>query len=218
MRYQRINLQGIPDNLVKEMAAINVPFPALTSLQLSSEADNHERFWEVMTLIFGESFLGGTAPRLRSLDLRGISFPAPQKLLLSATDLVTLRLEHILLTGYIEPEDVVTFLSTLTKLKEFALGFQSKILIGLFLPKSRPLVPSTVLQLPALTSFRFRGDDWYLEALITQISLPLLDSLDVTLLSRQQANIPPLREFISDIETRHMHDRADISFTVTLST
>jgi len=209
-RVCEINLQGVPDNLLKKVAAINVPFPALTSLQLSSGADGYEWHWQP---IIRDSFLGGTAPRLRSLDLHGIPFPAPQKLLFSATDLVTLRLERISCTGYISPEDVVTFLSTLTKLEELALGFQTSRFLPIHLhqtSQSLPPAPSTVL--PALTSFRFRGDCWYLEVLITRISLPLLDNLDVTFFSQQIVNSPPLCEFVNRIETLDMHDRADISF------
>lgn len=204
-RVCEINLQGVPDNLLKRVAAINVPFPALTSLQLSSEADGYEWHWEP---IIRDSFLGGTAPRLRSLDLHGIPFPTPQKLLSSATGLVTLRLERIPSTGYISPEDVVTFLSTLTKLEDLALGFQSFHYPPHHLHQTT--VPSTTL--PALTSFRFRGDCWYLVFLITKISLPLLANLDVTFFSRHLVDSPPLCEFVDRIETLDMHDRADISF------
>ena len=204
-RVCEINLQGVPDNLLKRVAAIKVPFPALTSLQLSSESDDYESDWDP---IITDSFLGGIAPRLRSLDLHGIPFPAPQKLLLSATDLVTLRLERIPSTGYISPERVVTCLSTLTKLEELALGFPT-----FHLPQPSqglPQVPSTVL--PALTSFLFRGDCLYLEDFVTRIALPLLDNLDVTFFRWPIVNSPPLREFVNCVETLNTHHRADLSF------
>ena len=206
-RVCEINLQGVPDNLLKRVAAINVPFPALTSLQLSSESDDYELAWEP---IVTDSFLGGIAPRLRSLDLHGIPFPAPQKLLLSATDLVTLRMERIPSTGYIPPEHVVTCLSTLTKLEELALGFHPPAIHSPETSRGLPPVPSTFL--PALTSFRFRGDCLYLEDFVTRIALPLLDNLDVTLFKWPIVDSPPLREFVNRIETHNMHHRADISF------
>jgi len=205
-RICEINLRGIPIRLFKKVAAITVPLPALTSLRLSSDFG-----WDWKPII-KDSFLGGIAPRLRSLELNGIPFPAPQKLLLSATDLVTLRMERISRTGYISPEEVVTCLSTLTKLEEFSLGFQHSHSTS-FHPhqtNQRPPAPSTVL--PALTSFRFQGDFWYLEVLITRIAFPVLDNLDAMFFSWENVNSPPLCEFVNRIETLDMHHRADISF------
>ena len=155
-------------------------------------------------LIISDIFLGGMAPRLRSLDFHGIPFPAPQKLLLSATDLVTLRPERIPAAGYLLPEEVVTCLSTLIKLEELALGFQTQ---G---PVPHGANQTTVL--PALTSFRFWGDFRYLEVLITRVVFPLLDNLDVTLTCWRNLDPSPLREFVNRIETLDVHDRADISF------
>ena len=205
-RICEIDLGGIPIKLFKRVAAINIPLPALTSLRLSSDFDWH---WQP---IIKDSFLGGIAPRLRSLELKGIPFPAPQKLLLSATDLVTLRMERIPSTGYISPEEIVTCLSTLTKLEELSFGYQSYQSTS-FHPhqtSQRPPVPSAVL--PALTSFRFQGDCWYLEDLITRITFPVLDNFDAMFFSWGNFNSPQLFEFINRIEALDMHHRADISF------
>jgi hypothetical protein len=200
-RVCEIDLQGIPNNLLKRVAAINIPFPALTSLNISSESDVYD--WPSQPIIT-DSFLGGMTPRLRSLDFHGIPFPPPQKLLLSATDLVTLRLERVPADGYLSPEEVVTCLSTLTKLEELALGFQTQGPV--------PHGTNQTIVLPALTSFRFQGDLRYLEVLITQIAFPLLDNLDVTLMIWRNVDPPPLRDFVNRIETLDVHDRADISF------
>ena len=207
-RVCEIDLQDIPDNLFKRVAAINVPFPVLTSLRLSSKAYFYD--WQP---VIRDSFLGGITPRLRSLHLHGIPFPEPQKLLLSATDLVTLRLEDIPRIGYISPEEVVTCLSTLTKLEELALGFRISHLPPfhfLQMSQSLPPVPSTVF--PALTSFQFRGNCWYLEVLAAGITLPLLNNLDVTFFDERIESSPPLREFFNRIETLDVYHRADISF------
>jgi len=209
-RICEINLQGISNNMLKRVATITVPLPTLTSLHLSYLPDDNDYFWEP---VIKDSFLGGIAPRLRLLDLHNISFLTPQNLLLSPTDLVTLRLEHISSIGYISPERVVTCLSTLIKLEELALGFQTSYPPRFHLHHTGqrlPPVPSTVL--PTLTSFRFRGDCWYFEDLIARIALPLLDNLDVTFLKWPIMNSPPLREFVKCIETINTHHRADISF------
>ena len=182
------------------------------SLQLSSESNDCEWAW---LLIITNSFLGGIAPHLQSLNLRDIPFLTPQKLLLSATDLVTLHREHIPSTRYILPKELVTCLSMLTKLEELAFGFQASRCGPFYLDQTSqhlPLVPSTVL--PALTSFQFWGDCWYLEDFITQISLPLLHNLNIMYfnLGWQIVDSPPLCKFVNCIETLEMHHCADISF------
>jgi len=209
-RVCEINLQGVQENLLKRVAAINVPFLTLTSLRLSSGFGDYECLGQP---IITDSILGGIAPRLRSLDLHGIAFPEPQKLLLSATDLVTLRLERIPSIGYISPEELVTCLSTLTKLEELALGFRT-FRLPPFHPHqtSQSLLPAPSTVLPTLTSFRFRGDSWYLEDFITRIAFPLLGNLDVTFIGWRNVDSPPLCEFINRIETLDKHHRADISF------
>ena len=206
-RVWEIDLQGTPNNLLKRVAAINVPFPALKSLKFSSESDVYD--WPSQPII-RDSFLGGMTPRLRTLDFHGIPFPGPQKLLFSATDLVTLRLERIPAAGYLSPEEVVTCLSKLTKLEELALGFQTQYSIPYETNQTLPPAPNTVL--PALTSFRFQGIYRYLKVLITRTTFPLLDNLDVTFTSWRNVDSPPLRDFVNRIETLDVHDRADISF------
>jgi len=56
------------DSLLEEFAAIDEPFLALTSLQLSS-------FQQQNVPVLPDSFLGGSAPRLRSFHLNGIPYP-----------------------------------------------------------------------------------------------------------------------------------------------
>jgi hypothetical protein len=175
----------------------------LKSIQLSL-ADNE---WPP---VLPDSFLGGFAPCLRSLDLCGISFPVPQKLLLSTTDLVTLCLEDIPDSGYISPDGMATCLSMLTKLKHVALGFRYTQSVLYQTSQSTP--PLTRIICPALTSLRFRGDCKYLEALVFQIEAPLLDIVDVTLFSQPRFTPPLLSEFISRIESFDALDRVDIAF------
>jgi hypothetical protein len=77
---------------VTESAAMQKPFPELTDLLLGIiEDDGPER-------ILADSFLGGTAPRLQSLYLSNVTFPALPKLILSATHLVKLDLVIVFFT------------------------------------------------------------------------------------------------------------------------
>jgi hypothetical protein len=101
--------------------------------------------------VIPDSFLDGSAPRLRTSNCHGIPFPGLPKLLLSATHLVNLWLSDIPHSGYISPEAMVALLSVLSSLETLSLQFQS--------PQSRPdwesrsLPPPKRSILPALENF-----------------------------------------------------------------
>jgi hypothetical protein len=117
-----------------------------------------------------DSFLGGSAPRLRFLGLDRIPYLGLPKLLLSATHLVYLHLWNIPHSGYISPEVMVTALSTLTSLGSLTIVFQS--------PRSHPdpasrrPPPPTRAVLPVLTHFWFKGVPEYLDDLVARIDAP----------------------------------------------
>ena len=79
--------------------AMQKPFPELVYLRLRTYVSGP---------IVPDSFLGGTAPRLRSLHLKFVPFPGLTKLLLSATHLARLDLCYIPRSGYIPPEAMAT--------------------------------------------------------------------------------------------------------------
>ena len=95
---------------VPNSAAMQKPFPELTRLRLGKYHDELES-------ILPDSFLGGTAPRLRLVILDNVPFLGLLKLLLSATHIVKLHLFFIPRSGYIPPEVMATSLSALTSLE-----------------------------------------------------------------------------------------------------
>ncbi len=97
----------------KVWAAMQVPFPELTALTLGSEYLPSET-----VPVLPDSFLGGSAPRLRLLTVTGIPFPRLQKLLSSATHFVELHLLRDPHSAYISPEEMATCLSV----KDFPLN------------------------------------------------------------------------------------------------
>jgi len=122
-RVCHVNLEGLADRQLESiLAAMQVPFPELTELTLLSPDE--------MQPVIPDSFLGGSAPQLRSFELKGILFPGLAQLLLSATHLVHLSLINIPHSGYISPEAMATLLSGLSGLKTLSLVFQ--------LPQARP--------------------------------------------------------------------------------
>src|SRR5712671_654737 len=88
-RICEIYFPHLPSWLGKRVvAAMQKPFPELTHLEVSVYG-----LGEVP--VFPDSFLGGSAPRLRQLSLQSIPFPSIPKLLLSADGLVKLILDDI---------------------------------------------------------------------------------------------------------------------------
>ena len=92
------------------------PFPALTHFILQSKDRN--------VLVIPSQFLGQSVPCLQELSLDGIPFPALLIFLLSASNLIALKLYNIPQTGYILPKAMVAGPAMLTRLRHLHIGFQ----------------------------------------------------------------------------------------------
>ena len=204
-RIREIDLWRVPSSLLeKVLAAMKEKFPALTFLDLHCEDDS-------TSVVVPDSFMGVSAPSLKILSLRSIpvTLPGLRKLLLSATHLVNLSLIKIPHSGYISPEAMVTALSTLTRLEELWLEFQSP----------RPhrhypsLLPPTRTVLPALTDLRFKGVSEYLEDLVARINAPQLHSLGITFFYQLLFDIPQLTEFARRTPKLKGRDKAYLTFS-----
>ena len=125
-------------------------------------------------------FLGGSAPCLQRIYLRGIPFLGLLTLLLSASDLIFLYPHNIPPTGYISPEAMVVGLAALPKLDEFVIKFQS----ATHRPDRVRPPPTARIVLPVLTHFRFKGASEYLEDLVAHIDSPQLDKIEITYLNQ----------------------------------
>ena len=190
------------------LEAMQVPFPELTHLDLH----HYDKTKPVHPL--SDSFLGGSAPRLRSLWLYGIPYPGLPKLLLSATHLshlTDLHYDRIPHSGWISPEAMVVCLSTLTSLEGLSLGFES--------PWSRPVwerrvpPPMTRTVLPVLDSFWFNGVCEYLEDLVARIDAPRLESMDITFFNDIVFDTPQLTRFISLTPMLEAFDVANVTLS-----
>jgi hypothetical protein len=202
-RVKKIDLDAYNVTLSFEtvLAAMQKPFPELTVLVL--------RLYFDKAAVLPDSFLGGSAPRLRRLQLEGIPFPSLPKLLLSATHLVNLKLRKIPHSGYMSPETMVTVLTTLTSLEQFKLQFIS--------PRSRPgrtrrPPPPTRTILPVLESFSFQGAREYLDDLVACIDAPRLERLYITFFHQFVYDTPHLAQFISRIPSMEALEEAHFFF------
>ena len=190
-------------DLENVLAEMQVPFPELTDLQLSSE--------DGMESVVPDSFLGGFAPRLQFLWLDRIPFPGLPNLLLSAAHLVTLHLENIPHFGYISPEAMVTALSTLTSLERLSLEFE-------YPPphtdrESRRPPPLTRCVLPVLTYFCFEGFDEYLDDIVACIDIPQLRTLKISFFDQTAFDLPQFIQFMSRTPTLKAFEKAQVRFT-----
>jgi len=167
---------------------MNELHPLLTDIHLASTDQ-----W--VPVLPEETFLGGSAPRLRSFVLSGISFPTLHKFILSATHITCLGLFNIPLSGYIlgyiPPEVMATRLAALPNLEHLAIGFRfrSPIHRQIGLP---PLAPAV---LPSLTGLSFRGASEYFEDLLARAYTPQLNRLNI-LFKDPIFDLPRLRNLI----------------------
>ena len=178
------------DSFLGNFAAIHKPFPELTSLTLISHGPN--------VPVLPDSFLGGSAPCLRSLNLNGIPYPSIGNLLSSTTNLVQLWLWDIPRSGYIAPETIVPCLSMLPRLKSLLLRFQYPQ--SWAQRQSRHPPPLTRVVFPNLTYLDFYGDIEYLEVILSQIETPVLDEAVFCFFNQLVFDTPLLGHFIHRTE------------------
>jgi len=187
-RVYRIDLSVI-NPLLKKMAAMKGPFPALTYLELLSGRKIQ---------VLPDSFLGGSAPHLRSVKFYGIAYPGLPKLLSSTHDIVHLHLRDIPYSGYISPEAMATCLTALTQIENFSLHFRSPRYDRA--TQGRSQLRHTPFVLPALREFSFTGDSDYLERIITPINAPALMRIYIKFFNQLVFKTPSLRQFIGRTE------------------
>ena len=115
------------------------------------------------------------------------------RVLLSAHELVSLRLDNIPISGYISPEFFATGLAVTTRLKHLVISFLPPMSPN---PRNTASYPQNRAVLPALTDFQFRGDVDYVESLVSKIDAPALERFTVTLFEQSSFDIPHLSQFI----------------------
>ncbi|KAH9080187.1 hypothetical protein EDB83DRAFT_953294 [Lactarius deliciosus] len=183
-RVRRINIFTMYADVSEVVEAMRVPFPALTHLELTAPEDNG---YDPEVLDLPDGFLGGSAPCLRHLHLKNISFPGLPTLLLSARDLVSLQLDSVPPTysnyGHISPGEMVGSLAVLTKLRTLSIyRYPSEDSEPSPIPSDeqrRGPDPPMLAVLPALTRFEFGCDFGYLEDLVAQIDAPRVQDIRI---------------------------------------
>jgi hypothetical protein len=173
--------------------SIQHPFPALEHIRITSKDMTRS------PLILGGTFLGGHAPRLRTIHLSGISVPfaALRRLLSSVNDLDILELHYIPNNACLSPDDLVTSLSPLTRLRRLSLTVRHST--SRLAPSSRS-PPQARITLSSLLNLELRGDSEYFERLVPRINVPRLRYFTITFYNRLIFEIPQLCQFIGLVD------------------
>ena len=217
-RVCEIYADGISGEELEELAPVlNDSFPSLTRLHLGSYEE---------ASIVPVSFLGGSAPLLRSLFLMinfGHPSPLPQ-LLSSATDLVSLTLFD---RSFISEEMMVDCLTTLTRLERLRIEYLFWLPHEGLRRQSRhprpPTKPTDLRLLPVLATFIFVGATEYFDYLFTHIDAPQLEYINIEFNNRPIFNssrillLTSLKESFEAFDQAHIVIKRDGSVNVRLS-
>jgi len=207
-RIHQITVCGLTDLLLGNIAsAMLEPFPVLTHLRLQVESCDDS---DTATAL-PDGFLGGFAPRLQRVWLEGIPFPALPDILLSANDLVELRLDKIPDTWHISSGTLATALSKLPRLVSLSIEFQSP---QLHPDQTSQDSPPRLLRavLPSLAILFFKGVSEYFEDLVARIDTPRLNYTFIKFFNQLIFDVSHLPKFVVRTEKLRSLNRAEVFF------
>ena len=175
-RVCHIELDLPPSVLHKVVALMDQNFPILEHLSLSFAVTCQNN----LPFTLPKAFL---APNLHHLTLPSIDPVRRLRVLTSTISLVTLKLSIIQTSGYFRPGLLVARFQSLPLLEELCLEFS--------IPIPHPSAETELLgehrapvTLPSLKYFQFKGVSAYLESLVAQIRVPLLEWLSIALFNQ----------------------------------
>lgn len=215
-RIRCIRIKWSLHRLEEFVEAIDHELPFLEYLVImATEEDRIPTF--VPTFVFSEII---QAPRLRHLVLVRIA-PKGSRLLTTAVGLVTLCLYMDYSSDYIKPvSDSSTFINPDSLLHWISPLSQLETLEITTYPNRRVetqvemLLSHTLAITPNLRMLSFKGVSAYLDVLISQITMPRLETLCVTLLVERTISIPCLVRFVNAAENERLRfDSAKFEFS-----
>ena len=204
-RIRHIDLTLPPSILQKVLALMDGNFPILEHLSVSCSfsADSGH----LLPLTLPKAFL---APNLLHLALFDIGLPKRLRMLTSTFSLVKLELSRIQTSSYFHPRLLVARLRSLPLLEELIITFS--------IPIPRPSTERELLgdqgapiKLPSLKILSFLGVGAYLESLLAQIRVPLLERLDIRLFNQIAFVLPHLFYLVNDTKVFKL-SRARVNF------
>ena len=189
-RVHRVRLNMPVPHLQRLVLAMDGEFPMLENLVLTPPDKRKIN----TSLALPKEF---QAPHLRHLILVKFASPIGSALLMTGVGLVTLSLDYIYPSTYFRPNSLVVTLSLMPQLEILGISFHSSIPIREFERQLLQTPVRTHATLPHLRWFAFRGDSAYLEALLPQMTTPLLEKLQVIVFNQLTLSIPCLLHFMN---------------------
>ena len=189
-RVQRIYLEIPISSLQKLIPAIDGHFPTLEHLVIVPPTQARHN----APLALPSTF---EAPQLRLLNLKHFTTPIGSPLLSVALGLMALTLKCIDPSTFLHPNHLFNALSLLPQLEILDICFFSPSPsreINMQLTRF-PIVTHTTL--PNLRVFQFWGVSSYLEALLPNMTTPLLETLIVSFFHQLSFSIPHLGQFVT---------------------
>ena len=190
-RVRRIRLHMPVPVLQKLLTAIGGEFPLLEYLFISPPAKQNT------DLVVPKTF---RAPHLRHLILINFALPIQSPLLTRTAGLVMLSLGFIPPSVYFNPGDLLARLSLMPQLEILRVNFHSPIPNRDVRRQLFHTPITTHVTLPNLHWFGFGGASAYLEALLSRMTTPLLDKLQVVFSHQLTFSVPCLLHFMSTME------------------
>ena len=190
-RVRRICL-GMPvPCLQKLITAMGDHFPILQSLDIAPPTMHNAH------VVLPATF---RAPQLNHLTLNHFDSPIGSPLLITAVNLVRLSLQWVHPSTNLYPNDLFQALSLLPQLQNLTISFSSPVTKRDIERKMLGVLIEAHTTLPNLRSFDFAGVSAYLEALLSHINAPLLETLRVSFSNQLRFSVPHLGQFVTTAE------------------
>jgi len=193
-RVRRISLRMPVPSLRRLIIAIDEKFPMLDYLYIGDLTNDHT------DLMLPETF---QAPQLRHLLLEGVACPLGSPLITTgAAGLVILMLNPVPSSAYFSPNDLLLGLTLLPQLMILGIRFLSSTPAD---DVERQLLHTPIMTfatLPELRCLAFTGDSAYLEALLTHITSPPLESFQIVFVDQPNNPLLHLQQFMNTEQLR----------------
>jgi hypothetical protein len=193
-RVHRIRLRMEIPNLQRLIMAISEEYPILEYLIIITPD-------KPPSLTLPERL---QAPHLHHLVLSGFALPIGCRLLTTAVGLVTLVLMITIPSTYFQPNALLQWISFMPQLETLIIYFFSPDPSRTIERQLTHKPTTTPIALPNLRWFWFQGDNAYLEAVVSRITSPRLERLQVFFYEQLTFSVPHLLQFMITTETRSL--------------
>ena len=191
-RVRRVRLILPPTSLQKLIPTMDEEYPILEHLIIYHALED-----KTAILTFPETL---QALHLRHLALESFALPIGSRLLTTAVDLVALCLIMDNQSTYFHPNTLLRWLSFMPHLETLVISFHFPVCSRHVGGQFTHMAITTLVTLPNLRLFSFKGVTPYLEALLYRISAPRVERLEIKFFNHLTFFVPRLLHFLGTAE------------------